>query len=236
MALKLGDKSITNIYVGDKSIVNIYMGEKLIYSKDNGGGESTSIPYLEQTAISGRTRIDIKYTPTNTSRYEIGFLPDLTKNWTTNKHLFGGWNSSSSAYGLAVYLTKNSSTSYTINWKHGSTTNNNKTIEMSNNKMQVVTLSKDEFTVNGVDYTGTQATPSLKYGLFLFNTQQSGSTPSTNTAFIGRIYYFKVYEGDTLVRDLIAHLDDAGKPCMMDTLTGTCYYESGTTGYITYGE
>ena len=235
MALKLGDKSITNIYVGDKSIVNIYMGEKLIYSKDSGGGEVSLTPYLQAGSVTGRPRIDTKYSPTINTRVEIGFLPDMTA--LGSRYLFGYQSSSTSSYRMTVMMSVNGS-SMNYSWAYcNSKTNTAQAVPVELDKINVITLGKGEFTVNGIAYTGTMGSNMLiKYPIYLFNCNQSSSTPSTSSSFIGKIYYCKIYESGTLKMDLIAHKDADEKPCMMDKLTGTCYYESGTTDVITYGE
>ena len=51
------------------------------------------------------------------------------------------------------------------------------------------------------------------------------------SAFInGRVYYFKMYENGTLVRDFIPCYKD-GVACMVDKLTGTAYLNQGTGSF-----
>lgn len=59
-----------------------------------------------------------------------------------------------------------------------------------------------------------------------------------NTAqlpMIGRIWYFKIYDNNELVGDLIPALDENGTPCMYDTVSKKTYYNQGT-GEFLYGE
>ena len=47
-----------------------------------------------------------------------------------------------------------------------------------------------------------------------------------------RMYNFKIYDNDTLVRDFIPVLDDNGIPCMYDKVEDKFYYNMGTGQFI----
>ena len=47
-----------------------------------------------------------------------------------------------------------------------------------------------------------------------------------------RIYYFKQYENDILVQNLIPCLDSNNRPCMYDTVSGQTFYNQGTGEFI----
>ena len=47
-----------------------------------------------------------------------------------------------------------------------------------------------------------------------------------------RMYNFKIYDNDVLVRDMIPVLDPTGTPCMYDKVEGKFYYNSGTGDFI----
>ena len=51
-----------------------------------------------------------------------------------------------------------------------------------------------------------------------------------NRNFIGNIYYCKIWDGDTLVRDFIPVLDWDMKPCMYDKVSGELFYNKATSG------
>ena len=63
--------------------------------------------------------------------------------------------------------------------------------------------------------------------LYIFRTS-SNYTPLSNA----RIYYYRVYFDDTLVRDFIPVLYKDGTPCMYDKVTDKCFYNSGTGNFI----
>ena len=48
----------------------------------------------------------------------------------------------------------------------------------------------------------------------------------------GYIWYFKIYEGDTLVRDYIPVIDSSGRPCLYDKVEDKFYYNEGTGEFL----
>lgn len=69
---------------------------------------------------------------------------------------------------------------------------------------------------------GTANTP-----LYLFANRDS----SVKYSF--KMYYFKNYDGDTLIRDLIPVIDNNGVACMYDKVSGEFFYNKGTGEFIT---
>ena len=93
-------------------------------------------------------------------------------------------------------------------------------------------ISKNKRTINGTGNTtvcnDTIETPDNGY---LFGV--SGS-PLTTNKFVGNIYYCKILDGETLVRDFIPVLDLSGRPAMYDQVSGQLFYNQGS-GEFTYG-
>lgn len=52
------------------------------------------------------------------------------------------------------------------------------------------------------------------------------------TATRAKLYYFKIWQDDILVRDFIPVLDKDGTPCMFDKVEGKFYYNQGTGQFI----
>lgn len=79
-------------------------------------------------------------------------------------------------------------------------------------------------------YTGTEE---LNMNIYLFKRNFYGTT-DTLSPFSGRIYYFKIWKDDGLVRDYIPCLDASNVPCLYDLVTKTAFYNKGT-GSFTVG-
>ncbi len=108
------------------------------------------------------------------------------------------------------------------------------------NETYVVYLSSTRFSVN--DYTitisGTEnfSTPG---GLQLFNIyggdcSTTTSSEGANRIFSGKVYYFKVWQGDSLALNLIPAKNASGVVGMYDTVSGTFFTNAGT-GTFTAG-
>ena len=84
---------------------------------------------------------------------------------------------------------------------------------------------------NGTSQTETvgQIPTVSSNNLYLFQSRDSGLVTSSI-----KMYYFKLYDGDTLLRDMIPVLDWDMTPCMYDKVSGQLFYNQGT-GEFTYG-
>lgn len=91
--------------------------------------------------------------------------------------------------------------------------------------------------VDGNNYTTLTATyTSSNYkSMWLFNCNCTGYYRDDVSTFVGRIYYWKIFNDGILVRDYIPALDPFGVPCMYDKVEGKAYYNQGT-GEFTYGK
>ena len=49
---------------------------------------------------------------------------------------------------------------------------------------------------------------------------------------IGRVYEFKVYDGEALVRDFIPVLDKNDVPCLYDKVSEELFYNQGTGEFL----
>ena len=70
------------------------------------------------------------------------------------------------------------------------------------------------------------------YSMWLFSVHYLSQTDVYNMR--GCIYYCKIWDNGTLVRDFIPCLDSNNRPCMYDRVNGVTYYNQGT-GDFTYG-
>ena len=57
---------------------------------------------------------------------------------------------------------------------------------------------------------------------------------TAGSKYIGkmRLYHFRLYNGDTLVRDFIPVLDQNDTPCLYDRVSRTLFYNVGTGDFI----
>lgn len=80
-------------------------------------------------------------------------------------------------------------------------------------------------------YTGTQAgSITASYNMYLYNRIKNGDLDTS--WYQGKIYYVQIWQGDTLIRDLVPCLDDQNVPCFYDKANGETYYNAGTGTFI----
>ena len=60
-----------------------------------------------------------------------------------------------------------------------------------------------------------------------------GGLPTTAEALSNvKLFYCKIYDSDTLVRDYIPVIDSNSRPCMFDKVSRECYYNQGTGEFL----
>lgn len=176
----------------------------------------TELAYLEST---GTQYIDTKIIPTINSKIMLKGVQGAT-----DCALFGVSdvfycfdNSSRTYYSLAG---KNDSFSYRIGGK----------------EIELIMSKEDGVIINGTTYadlSSVSTTIVASYSVVLFG-RRANSSGSVAKLGQNRLYYCKVWDGDTLVRDFIPVLDMDDVPCMFDKVSGEFFYNQGT-GAFQYG-
>ena len=205
---------------------------------DNEGNKYIRVEYLEST---GTQYIDTGYKPNSNTKIELEYLP--SPNYSGFMTIYGTQNNQSSGrfYGLVsgtpYYLqvnfsNNNSPTVWGFNKDGTSITGGNGTFSPV---LQRVKLSVDKSSVkiesqeysNTYDMTGYSTWGNevdCNHNLTIFARSTAGVVSNN---FSGKIYYFKIYDNDNLVRDFIPVLDRSGRPCMFDNVEKTCFYNRG---------
>ena len=103
-------------------------------------------------------------------------------------------------------------------------------------KVEMCSAPTDKYVIiNGVKSSlVSEHTYSSTLNVYLFGLNNAGSAASGNLSSV-RIYYWKAYEGDIVVRDFIPVLDNNNVPCMYDKVSGQLFYNQGT-GTFAYEE
>ncbi len=178
------------------------------------------IEYLEST---GTQYIDTGYIPNNLTGIEIKI--QNTKNDLSAENIFFGSGESAHSKSFELYIwggtlqfiysgvTAQSlpgANPFTVNW-YG----RNVQYAYNNNDTYFVLSS------NNNDFISP-------YNMCLF----ADKRPTNVNIGFCRIYYCKIYDNNTLVRDFIPVLDKDGTPCMYDKVTEQFFYNQGTGQFI----
>lgn len=183
----------------------------------------TSVEYLEST---GTQYINTGIVPKTNTRMILKFASrDVTS------ECYNGWITGSGALFSAGHGSNSSDTYFqcivSSSWSWTASTTPIDT------NIHTWDISNSAKIFDGTNFgTGNCGNASSGQTLYIF-AQHTSWSPYTNYAK-ERIYYCKIYEGDTLVRDFIPVLDKTNVPCLLDKVTGTFYYNQGT-GTFNYG-
>ncbi len=188
----------------------------------------TPIEYLEST---GTQWIDTGLIVTNNMHYDISFVvTDIINDGTS---LLGSRNTSSGGAGFNIGYNSNKTITVdffgaAINdrWLTNITIKQNKKYRVKIENKETI-LYEESFIVGSHTFTsnGTTSLP-----LLLCTLNNAGAVVQRASPM--RFYFLKVYNNDSLVRDLIPVLDGAGTPCMFDRVTGQFFYNQGTGQFI----
>ena len=196
--------------------------EKTEYS-DNEGNKYNVVEYIEgtgfqyiDTGLSTREnmKIDVKY-------YVSDY--DFERNY-----VFG-------VYG--------NNDGYRMQWSHSNTSfagyGNlyNSNIQTDNSKkLNHLVVDQGKFYLNDIMvYDASNASQVYSAdndkNIYLFALNGNGTVSFLSSI---RIYYVKIFDGDTLVRDYVPAITSVGKACLFDQVEKKCYYNQGT-GEFLYG-
>lgn len=176
----------------------------------------TELAYLEST---GTQYIDTKIIPTINSKIMLKGVQG-----TNDCALFGVSdvfycfdNSNRTYYGLA---------GKTGNFSH----------RIGGEEIELIMSKEDGVIINGTTYadlSSASTTIVANYSVVLFG-RRANNSGSVAKLGQNRLYYCKVWDGNTLVRDFIPVLDSNDVPCMFDKVSGEFFYNQGT-GAFQYG-
>lgn len=160
------------------------------------------------TAASAQARTVIDYVPNANTRYKVRGSRDNANN-STSRNYFCGARQSSSDYQSALLFIGNGTNKSDVGFLYGSAQWANVKYNMDYIPGDIVVIEADanSLKVDGTTvatYTPAGNIPSFKIGVF-GATANGNTTPNWTDGYPmnGKIYYLKIYEGNTLVVNLI---------------------------------
>ena len=175
----------------------------------------TQVDYLQ---TDGNQYVNTSFNPSGTTGIEIGLSN------TTKGVLFGAYNSTwTNGYGMYVNPGDNFYYHYLCNTK----------IDFVPPTEYDIVFKNGQTIINGVTKASISAqTFTVNYPLYLLAGNMGGSVEQPVT---GRIYYAKIYNGNTLSRNYIpCYRNSDNKPGLYDLVTGVFFSNAGT-GEFTLG-
>lgn len=220
----LDENNVAYLYdkVEKKSYYNSGTGTFNYKKKDSQNMQLTKVNYIEST---GTQYIDTGVKPSNSTKVDIKFMYN-----SLNGFVYGSRTSSSGSDAHEFIINASGLVFPQFDGQHSE-------VSSSYNKIgeeYILSNSQSGAYINGnLIKSYNTATFSSKHSMFLFGLNQNGTVEYRK--FIVRLYYCKIYNGDTLVRDFVPVIDGSNIACLYDRVEKKCYYNAGT-GTFSYGE
>lgn len=211
---------------GDTAILGgSAMNDLLLRRRIAAINSTPSLPYdaeIEYLESNGTQYIDTGYKHNGDSRFVCKFNASNVVNYT---YVFGSFGSTSSdANTRAIFtleLVDVVATYYRQRKRYEG---------ISSNGTHTCDLNKNVHKVDNSTYTFTKITMQSNYNTLLFGVTDYSGNPNLKTTNI-KIYYFKIYDNGTLIRDFIpVRVGTTGY--MYDKVSGTLFGNSGTGDFI----
>lgn len=183
----------------------------------------TPVEYIKSTlGTNGMPYIDTGFKPNQNTRVTVKVNVDSTEQTLRNffgvsisgKYFYFGYANS---YNVAGFASNSVSVCERMNGSF--------VIDMDKNKF---TARYSDSSTNNATYTFTSTTFSSSVSLLLFASNGSYGV-SSHSVF--SMYYAKIYDNGTLVRDYIPCVNPSGEAGMYDLVTNQFYGDSDTSGY-----
>lgn len=230
----LNNQIVVNVSGGGGGVKNILSGTAAPNADDGNNGDIyleynklyelpagyTQIEYIEST---GTQWIDTLITPDQDTSIEIIFSMNTL---TGDKGIYGSKVSGSSRdfethfyYENNVYAGYNANTDIKSAW--GS---------LGANEKYEVYHNKNLYYKNGsLIKTFNAATFTCPYDLVIFGVRNNKANPTWLCS--AKLYHFKMWNDETLVRDMVPIKDDNDVVCLYDVVSETCFYNAGSGNF-----
>lgn len=212
---------VRGLTIPEGEVAMISRGSKVLWRKKK---YKCEVEYLEAT---GEQWFDLKFKPGINTRFELMTQILETTASTTSKGVIGVAYTPDYRYAIGFYNGK-----LRFQWGSGAAAVEKNYHDPNYAQFRNPTLyvcSKDGFYINGVlEWTPQTENIAADQPCYIFRNNTANFYAGVNQ----RIYYFKDYDGSTLVRDLIPVIDWNDRPCMYDRVTDELFYNQGAGEFI----
>lgn len=184
----------------------------------------TPVEWISNEDINSRIWIDLGFTWTNTTKAEIKMMiptgstangTEIFGEWFNWTYRSGQYEPISDTDDLRMFF--DGSNCY---WDTPGGHRRQLAYEKGNAIIWQIGNQYLKDITNSAEQTGT----TIDFGTRTSNVGLFGAPASGGYTHKGRFYYIKVWEGDTLIRDIIPVLDKDNIPCFFDKVNATFYY------------
>lgn len=227
-------------FLNNQFPLNVQVDSNRYYVDAEGQVNDTGYVEKEYLKSTGTQYIDTNYYSTSETRVKIKFSYILKNgNYFSNGMIFGSANQENGIPSLSIGISLNDKVIYR---NSNNSKSFNSSFSINNNDIYEVDTYKNDIKINNNLYSSDMGLISnkQKYSSYLFarhHPNGTGGVYGAYSKFIGKIYYCKIYEGDTLIRDYIPAVSletgHENEPCLYDKVEGKFYYNQGTGTFET---
>lgn len=215
------------------------IARSLSYVKAFGGTEQRNIPegytQLEYIESSGTQYIDTGLKLTQDNTVEVEYNYHTASNIATSGRMFGARYTSSPKRSFSLGSNSGYASSTTNTFAQLGNDDRLATNNITIGQWGVYKISADGFYIDGVlqgSFPATTFETPFTVKLFAFEQASSSSGTPTVGGGVGRCRRFKVYQGDTLVMDLIPAKNPTNDIGMYDLVSGQFFTNQGTGSFV----
>lgn len=184
------------------------------------GKKYTPVKYLEST---GTQYIDVQFIPNQDTKVEMNF--------TTTSGRTEGYFGSRVNYDINTYCFIQNDNKFRSDYNHDFT---QKTSSNINNLVGypnfLIIKDRNKTTINNnIVLLSSYGYFSSQNSLYIFSVNHNGGAILYSNM---KLYWFKVYDNDTLVRDFVPVIDSSGIPCLYDKVEDKFYYNQGSGEFL----
>lgn len=229
--IKIGSNSISGIKFGTADVDAVYIGTNLVWSgatPPSPTGIPSSYTEVEYVENKDYAYLDLGFKPNQDTR--LLFDMQIVTSTNYGKLISSGkWDA---VNGIQLQYETGVNGTLKIDW--GTTTSHYNTNVQGDLNRHIYDWNKNEFyrdgtLVGSTTYGNFQCTCNL----IAFQTSSSNCTvgTSSNERLLARLYYFKIYDNGTLVRDLVPCVRNSDNKAGLYDLVGGQFYSSANSGY-----
>ena len=214
-------QNANTIFTPKGEVVAIARGDDVLWRK----AYKKELAYLESTETQYIDTGFIPNTNTKTELYVGGISADTFP--TTSGGWFVGSRTAYMSQGFGTYYNPGEQRLY------GAFGNQQISVSVPSTafygKDHLFTIDKSGLYLDGSKKISFNNSFNGKYPLWLFTINLAGSRANVMRF---KLFYFKVWDNNNLVRDMIPVLDWSNIPCMYDKVSGELFYNQGTGDFL----
>ena len=212
---------------------------EVVVSVSGGGSQDDSFSLTQYIESSGTQWINTGYLVSEQSRFEL--VANVSSTNPSYASMFGARETAATGYsnlGAYFWAKYSGASSFVADFGSGQTAIDKRPPDnliydakcvygLKKHRASIRVQTLGEYVV----YLNYSAAPTDQHPVYIFNLDQAGSEYGSDTRCTMKLYRFRVYEGNSLVMELLPY-EDNGEACLRDSVTGNLFKNAGTGSFV----